>query len=138
MHFEKVTHIHHQQMPEPSVVHRSSGHNHTPDLPLTIPHDAGIAADLLQMSLDLLRQTLSIQGSVNPSNQQKKSLKRIQQSLFLWGESHEVPSGILDSVLQKSKHLQKVVVTVLSLLIKRILYGKANLCSFSGYLLIPL
>ncbi|KAF1983356.1 hypothetical protein K402DRAFT_178039 [Aulographum hederae CBS 113979] len=86
------------------------------------PSNCGIAADLFQSGLYLLRRHLSPESSHRLSRPQRRSFVRIQQSLFLWGEDQKVMSGDLDSILQTSKHLMKVVVAVLRSLVSRLYY----------------
>jgi hypothetical protein len=82
---------------------------------LGIPRDQGIIARLYQASVEVLTVT------VKRSRQHKDALRgaklasarRALQSLVIWGEDHNVASGALDAILQKSRRLQYATLLLL-------------------------
>jgi hypothetical protein len=76
---------------------------------LEIPDDIGIIARLYQASVEVLT------AIVKQSRRRKDvlrgaklaSARRALQSLVIWGEDHNVATGALDAILQKSSRLQQ-------------------------------
>jgi hypothetical protein len=87
--------------------------------------DAGIISNLYQASRNLLRAALAFQSAATVlSKADRQCLAKINQALFIWGDRHEVSDGRLDSKLQGSQHLMRIVVRLLSSIIKNAYYRK--------------
>jgi hypothetical protein len=87
--------------------------------------DVGIAAHLFRVSVELLRiSRSSIQMTSGGSPNCQRALSRIIQSLWLWGDSHDIFSGQLDTTLQRSKRLQLLIVKILRSILQRVSHRK--------------
>lgn len=88
----------------------------SPDsLGMPIPEDGGIITSLHQACSEVLASVISTKSAVAGfSDAQKRSLRRTQESLLIWGDRHDVAKGILDMNLQGSPHLMRMVVKLLS------------------------
>ena len=82
---------------------------------LHIPDDIGVVARLSQACIDTLRALVKAPlEETHLSRTQQRSVRRILQTLVIWGEDHQVPSGKLDSIIVKSARLQQVVILALA------------------------
>ena len=81
---------------------------------LFIPEDIGIVGRLFQADVDVLSEVLKTAKTTTTLNLvQRIALTRALQSLILWGDTHDVPSGLLDATLQKSRKLLRATLSPL-------------------------
>ncbi|KAF1851954.1 uncharacterized protein K460DRAFT_373842 [Cucurbitaria berberidis CBS 394.84] len=85
--------------------------------------DTGIVARLLRACLDSLALFLQLHDAVSITKRGQNVLRRCHATLKLWGEGHGVWHGKLDQVLERSRHLQQMTLSILNPLCKVLLNG---------------
>jgi hypothetical protein len=90
------------------------------------PDHPGIAAELYISCMALFRDAWTNSTSNQSpklSQVSRRSLVRIQQNLFLWGETHKVKEGHLDDILRGSSHLMNLVIKLLRSIVSIVFHG---------------
>ena len=81
---------------------------------LIIPDDIGIGARLFEACTDILRSFIrELPTKKTFLQHQIFAIRRVLQTMLVWGEDQQVLSGHLDGTLQQSARLQHAVLSTL-------------------------
>src|SRR6266480_3269142 len=87
----------------------------------------GLTARLFQACIDTL--TAFVHEYADLATVQRLLLRRVLQTLIIWGEDHKVASGALDSSLQKSTRRQQAVLSALLNIANVLTKGRQPICT---------
>jgi len=100
--------------------------------------DAGLIARLIRACIDSLAYLVRVFDQPSTSKRSKTTLRRCESLLKLWANGHEVWSGKLDNMLERSKSLRDTTLSILNPLCKVLSNSEFYENSLLGGLLILL
>lgn len=97
----------------------------------TVQRDVGVAGEISSCCLELQKEIL-LAPPDNLSPKHQKAMRRAYQSMWMWGETHNVTCGSLDSILQTSEQLMKIVIIALRQILSFLFHGMLEM-SFARF-----